>query len=89
MLDAIPAPDAHARPAQTLATLPAPARSAPHGHRQGRYWVAGDPDGDRGRSLSVRDCFNAMAESFFATLECEPPGQTRFHHHHQPQREIL
>ena len=26
----------------------------PHGHRQGRYWVAGDLDGARGRSLYVR-----------------------------------
>ena len=26
----------------------------PHGRRQGRYWVAGDLDGARGRSLYVR-----------------------------------
>ena len=26
----------------------------PHGRRQGRYWVAGDLDGARGRSLFVR-----------------------------------
>ena len=39
---------------------------------------------------SVGDCFdNAMAESFFATLECELLGRTRFHDHHQAQREIF
>ena len=26
----------------------------PHGRRQGRYWIAGDLDGARGRSLYVR-----------------------------------
>ena len=26
----------------------------PHGRKQGRYWVAGDLDGARGRSLYVR-----------------------------------
>jgi putative transposase len=31
---------------------------------------------------SVGDCYdNAMAESFFATLECEPLAQHRFHTH--------
>ena len=29
-------------------------RYLPHGRRQGRYWVAGDLDGARGRSLFVR-----------------------------------
>jgi len=29
-------------------------RYLPHGRRQGRYWVAGDIDGARGRSLFVR-----------------------------------
>ncbi|MXW19944.1 MAG: DNA primase, partial [Gammaproteobacteria bacterium] len=29
-------------------------RYLPHGRRQGRYWVAGDLDGARGRSLYVR-----------------------------------
>ena len=29
-------------------------RYLPHGRRQGRYWVAGDLDGARGRSLNVR-----------------------------------
>ena len=39
---------------------------------------------------SVGDCFdNAMAESFFATLECELLDRTRFHDHHQAQREIF
>ena len=30
-----------------------------------------------------------MAESFFATLECELLDRTRFHDHHQAQREIF
>ena len=29
-------------------------RYLPHGRRQGRYWIAGDLDGARGRSLFVR-----------------------------------
>ena len=29
-------------------------RYLPHGRKQGRYWVAGDLDGARGRSLFVR-----------------------------------
>ena len=29
-------------------------RYLPHGRRQGRYWVVGDIDGARGRSLFVR-----------------------------------
>ena len=29
-------------------------RYLPHGRKQGRYWVAGDLDGARGRSLYVR-----------------------------------
>ena len=33
---------------------------------------------------SVGDCFdNAMAESFFATLECELLDRTHFHNHQQ------
>ena len=39
---------------------------------------------------SVGDCFvNAMAESFFATLECELLDLTRFHDHHQAQTELF
>ena len=39
---------------------------------------------------SVGDCYdNAMAESFFATLECELLDRTRFQDHHQAQREIF
>ena len=39
---------------------------------------------------SVGDCYdNAMAESFFATLECELLDRTRFHDHHQAQRAIF
>ena len=39
---------------------------------------------------SVGDCFdNAMAESFFATLECELLDRTRFHDHRHAQREIF
>ena len=39
---------------------------------------------------SVGDCFdNAMAESFFATLECELLDRTHFHHHHQARRAIF
>ena len=35
---------------------------------------------------SVGDCYdNAMAESFFATLECELLDRTRFHDHRQAQ----
>ena len=29
-------------------------RYLPHGRRQGRYWIVGDLDGARGRSLFVR-----------------------------------
>ena len=29
-------------------------RYLPHGRKQGRYWIAGDIDGARGRSLFVR-----------------------------------
>ena len=29
-------------------------RYLPHGRKQGRYWIAGDLDGARGRSLFVR-----------------------------------
>ena len=37
---------------------------------------------------SVGDGFdNAMAESFFATLECERLDRTRFQEHRQAQRE--
>ena len=33
----------------------------PHGRRQGRYWICGDLDGARGRSLFVRlSGFRAM-----------------------------
>ena len=39
---------------------------------------------------SVGDCYdNAMAESFFATLECELLERTRFHDHRQAQGTIL
>ena len=39
---------------------------------------------------SVGDCFdNAMAESFFATLECELLDRTHFHNHHQARRAIF
>ena len=39
---------------------------------------------------SVGDCFdNAMAESFFATLECELLDRTHFHDHHQARRAIF
>ena len=39
---------------------------------------------------SVGDCYdNAMAESFFATLECELLDRTRFHDHRQAQRAIF
>ena len=39
---------------------------------------------------SVGDCYdNAMAESFFATLECELLDRTRFQDHRQAQREIF
>ena len=39
---------------------------------------------------SVGDCFdNAMAESFFATLECELLDRTHFVDHRQAQREIF
>ena len=35
---------------------------------------------------SVGDCYdNAMAESFFATLECELLDRIRFHDHRQAQ----
>ena len=35
---------------------------------------------------SVGDCYdNAMAESFFATLECKLLDRTRFHDHRQAQ----
>ena len=50
----------HPSPAASIAaTLAARAeevcqRYLPHGRRQGRYWVAGDIDGARGRSLFVR-----------------------------------
>ncbi|MDE0354258.1 MAG: toprim domain-containing protein [Deltaproteobacteria bacterium] len=50
----------HPSPAAAIATaLGARAedvcrRYLPHGRRQGRYWVAGDLDGARGRSLFVR-----------------------------------
>ncbi len=50
----------HPSPAAAIATaLAARAedvcrRYLPHGRRQGRYWVAGDLDGARGRSLFVR-----------------------------------
>ena len=38
---------------------------------------------------SVGECFdNAMAESFFATLECELLDRTHFHDHHQARRAI-
>ena len=39
---------------------------------------------------SVGECFdNAMAESFFATLECELLDRTHFHDHHQARRAIF
>ena len=39
---------------------------------------------------SVGECFdNAMAESFFATLECERLDRTHFHDHHQARRAIF
>ena len=39
---------------------------------------------------SVGECFdNAMAESFFATLECELLDRTHFHDHHQAHRAIF
>ena len=39
---------------------------------------------------SVGDCFdNAMAESFFATLECELLDRTHFHDHHQARSAIF
>ena len=39
---------------------------------------------------SVGDCYdNAMAESFFATLECELLERTRFHDHRQAQGAIF
>ena len=39
---------------------------------------------------SVGECFdNAMAESFFATLECELLNRTHFHDHHQARRAIF
>ena len=39
---------------------------------------------------SVGDCFdNAMAESFFATLECELLDRTHFHDHHPARRAIF
>ena len=39
---------------------------------------------------SVGDCYdNAMAESFFATLECELLDRTRFHDHRQAQGAIF
>ena len=39
---------------------------------------------------SVGDCYdNAMAESFFATVECELLDRTRFHDHRQAQRAIF
>ena len=39
---------------------------------------------------SAGDCFdNAMAESFFATLECELLDRTHFHDHHQARRAIF
>ena len=39
---------------------------------------------------SVGECFdNAMAESFFATLECELLDRTHFHDHHQARSAIF
>ena len=39
---------------------------------------------------SVGDCFdNAMAESFFATLECVLLDRMHFHDHHQARRAIF
>ena len=39
---------------------------------------------------SVGECFdNTMAESFFATLECELLDRTHFHDHHQARRAIF
>ena len=43
-----------------------------------------------GHTVGVRRCFdNAMAESFFATLECELLDRTHFHHHYQARRAIF
>ena len=71
-------------------------------HRKLGRWLQpgghsdGDPD-ERCRQWgvapsmgSVGDCYdNAMAEGFFATLECEMLDHTRFHDRRQAQRAIF
>ena len=67
MLDAIPAPDAHARPAHTLATLPVSARSAPSG-ASALFAAAGTllPVLEAGRPLDAATLREAMTRAFGA-----------------------
>ena len=68
MLDAIPAPDAPARPAHTLTTVPPPARSTPSG--ASALFAAAEtllPALEAGRALDAATLRNAMTRSFGAS----------------------
>ena len=51
-------------------------RYLPHGRKHGRYWVAGDLDGARGRSLYVRLPTPATATCSYAPRPGPPPYST-------------